>query len=241
MFGLRLISLACLVGIAACSGADGTAPFVTFSPGQIPGNTVMYAAGPTMIVGLPGEMASSPPSVRIVDSPTEKPVQGVNVSFTFSDGRGVTYSTVTNAKGLAVLERLRFDNRPGPYSITATVAGVSPVVFSAISVGGQLTAAYDLQRIGGQPPYVSGGHYQLFDDGTYRRGYDSDGQTHWHSREPFIRRSEGKIEFYISDSAASFYVSSNYVFAFGTLKGDTMTVVYEDYVDFDDEVYSLAK
>jgi hypothetical protein len=199
----------------------------------------MHASSPTTILGLPGEIASTPPSVQLASA--GKPVKGVSVSFTFSDGRGVTYSTVTNAYGVAILENLRFDNRPGQYSITATVAGVDTVVFSVISIGGQLIAEYDLRMMGGEP--ASGAHYQLFDDGTYRHGYDRDGQTQWHNREPFIRRSDSRIEFYLSAadaSGSSFYASVNYLSAVGTLKGNTMAVVYEDEVDFEDEDYSLA-
>jgi hypothetical protein len=242
MSGFRLLGLACVVCVAACSGAGGTAPLDASSAGGIPDHTVMYAASPITILGLPGEIASTPPSVRIAVSATGQPVRGVSVSFTFSDGRGPSYSTVTNAKGLAVLENLRFDNRPGQYSITASVAGVDSVVFSAYSVGGKLVATYDLQRPGA---VVSGGHYQLFDDGTYRQGYNRGGeQTQWNGREPFFRRSEGKIEFYVSAASSGgseFYASRNYLFAVGTLTGDTMKVVYQDPVDFEDEEYILAK
>ncbi|MCU1292866.1 MAG: hypothetical protein JWP08_1716, partial [Bryobacterales bacterium] len=170
----------------------------------------------------------------------------------FRTGAAPPYSTVTNANGVAVLENLRFDNRPGQYSITASVAGAGSVVFSAFSIGGKLVATYDLQKMGGEgPPFslggptsVSGGHYQLFDDGTFRQGYDSDGQTSWSSRLPFIRRSQGQIEFYLNAStapASSFYASRNYLFAVGTLTGDAMTVAYQDTFDFEGEDYSLAK
>ena len=231
------MSLACLAGVAACSGDGGTAP-LDASAGGIPDHSVMYAASPITILGLTGDLASTPPSVRIAVSPTGQPVRGASVSFTFSDGRGDSYSTVTNAKGLAVLQNLRFDNRPGPYSITASVAGVGSVVFSAYSIGGKLIATYDLRMPG------AAGHYQLFDDGTYRHGYDRDGQTQWNGREPFIRRSEARIEFYVDAASAGgssfFYASQNYLFAVGTLTGDTMRVVYPNNSEFGDEAYSLA-
>jgi hypothetical protein len=244
----RVFILAGFVVAAGCSGTDGTTPGVT-SPGSV---TVMSAASPTTIMGDSGEAASTPPSVQVRANPGGRPVAGVKVVFSFSDGRGADYSTTTNSNGVAVLANLHFDIHPGQYNIIASVAGIGSVTFSAISFGGQLIATYDLRTIGGKgPPFtfegesivLSGGHYQLFDDGTYRAGYDENGQTTWRPRGPYIRRNATTIEFYLDPSyttTSGFYVSRNYLFAVGAVTGDQMKVTYQDSVDYLDEEYSLG-
>jgi hypothetical protein len=244
----RLLCLAFIFSVAGCSATDRTAP-----AGVEPRSVI--AASPTTIAGLPGELTGSPPSVQVVLA-FGTPVPGVKVSFTFSDNRGSDYSTITDSHGFAVLENLRLDTRPGVYNIVASVQGVGSVTFSAISLSGKVISTYDLVAVGGRsgPPFVfssaselgqlSGRHYQLFDDGTYRIGYVPQDQTIWARPARYIRRGDGVVEFYLDPSlepVSGYYASRNYLFAIGTITGDAMKVAYQDSYDYEDEDYALAK
>jgi hypothetical protein len=181
-------------------------------------------------------------------------VTGVKVSFTFSDN-GSVVSTLTDSQGFAVLENAHFDTHPGAYDIVASVEGAGSVTFSVISITAKVVSTYDLIALGGRsgPPFVygtpedfgelDGKHIQLFDDGTYRMGYVVKDQTSWSMPAPFLKRSEGVLEFYLNPSltVSAFYASRNYLYAVGTTVGDTTKVVYQDALDNEDEAYAPGK
>lgn len=248
----RLLVLSSLLVVAGCLGADHTGPADTTSTGDIPNHMVLYAASPTTIIGLPGDIVSDPPAVQVAYSPSGKAAAGVKVSFTFSDGRGGDYTATTNSSGTAILENLRFDTQAGRYDIVASVPGVGSVAFRAMSHGGVVVATYDMRSIGGRqgPPFdlgegveIPGFHYQLFEDGTYWAGTDVAARTADAYDGYYERPKPGVIEFHLDPAHASspFYVSRNYLFAVGTLTGDVMKVTHQDYVDFEDEEYVLSK
>lgn len=253
MLRSRLTLLTILVYAAGCSAADRTAPSTDRQQPVTETQTVISALGETEFSGLPGEVAAYPPGISVAIKPGFTPVAGVKVVFTFSDGRA-SYSTVTNASGRAALDELRFDSRAGKYDIVATAAGIGSVSFVVSTIDVKVVATYDLHAVTGVqgPPFyvgiaqpgLTGAHYQLFDNGSYRFGYEWNGQTAWNQNLPYYRVGADRIEFYLSAESApasTFYASRNYLFSTGTLSGNVMTVKYEDPVDFDDEEYVLEK
>jgi hypothetical protein len=256
MLRSRLIVLAGLAVFAGCSGTDGTAPsgappaVVPEVPPADPSHTVISAVSPITLFGAPGDMIETPPEVQVALSPSGTPVAGIKVSFV--DTRGNTYAQTTDSAGRAALRDIRFDSPVGQYNIMATAAGIGSVTFYVASSNAHVVSVYDLKTAAGQsPPFyysagplswvITGAHYQLFDDGTYRFGYDFSGETRWNTPGSYFRR-DSTIEFYLFPSSApasSFYAQRNYFFSVGTLAGSAMTVKYQDFVDFDDEEYSL--
>jgi hypothetical protein len=251
MLRSRLLMLNVLMFTAGCSATDRTAPPADSQKPVVESQTIV-AATPTEISGLPGEVAPYAPGVSVIVMPGLKPVPGVKVVFTFSDGRS-SYSTVTDASGRAALNELHFDSRGGQYDVVATAGDVGSVSFHVVTLDVKVIATYDLRAVGGVkgPPFytgmgfsgLTGAHYQLFDNGTYRFGYEWNGHTSWNWTESYRETGPGLIEFYLDQAtapASTFYASRNYLFSTGTLSGGVMTVRYEDPVDFEDEEYVLA-
>lgn len=211
-------------------------------------NPVMVAASPLEFSVLPGQQAT-PTLVRIVLSSDGTPVTGTRVAFAYSDG--TSQSVVTGADGYARADKWQLDYTKSSDSLIVTADGISGTTkFTAMIIHKAILAVYDLKSIGGQSLPISyvvgsgsrtitGGHYTLFDDGTYTWGYDIDGKTEAGWALPFINRGTA-IEFYLSQArapASQFYANNGYLFSTGSLTGSGMSVVYTDYVDFDDEVY----
>jgi hypothetical protein len=131
------------------------------------------------------------------------------------------------------------------------------VLFSAsVAVPATVIAVLRLDLIGGQSlpqTYsgggsswtITGGHYYLADNGTYEVAYELAPTTPPAticSGASYVRGASG-IDFYLAPGSypqSTFYQQRNGHFAAGTMSGTTMSVKYEDFIDFEDEVYTLV-
>ena len=143
------------------SGSDGTA-FATWTIGTVPGaQTLSVTTGgvsdaavftATANVGAPAAVASragnsqtaiagsavtTALAVRVADV-FDNPVPGVSVSFvtTFGTGSITGSPATTNAQGIATAGTWTLGSLVGTKTVTATVAGLTPVVFTAIATAG---------------------------------------------------------------------------------------------------------
>jgi Bacterial pre-peptidase C-terminal domain len=123
--GCRAAALAAL--LAACNGDGGGGGGGT-DPAQASG---VSAASATTQNGSVGANVAEAPAVRVVDQHGGL-MPGVNVRFTVVGGGtlGAT-SVTTDASGVASAGSWRLGPNPGTQTVTATVTGLSPVVFTA--------------------------------------------------------------------------------------------------------------
>ena len=112
-------------------------------------------------------------------------------------------------------------------------------------------ASYDLIQIGGSTLpvtysgggatwVVTGGHYNLMSDNTFAFGYEINGFPNTRPIGTTVWIDPTTVKFYqFPDSypASAFYQERNGLFATGRIEGNTMTVTYEDFVDFEIEKY----
>lgn len=134
------ILLATVVWIAGCDGA--TEPTGAQPPGveppraEPPSPARIEAATATDLTGTVGTDIAPAPTVRAVDA-QGGPVRGVSISFRISFQAGSGGGTITNpstetdAQGLASVEKWTLGTTAGPYDLTASSAGLAPVVFTA--------------------------------------------------------------------------------------------------------------
>jgi hypothetical protein len=93
--------------------------------------TTVSAVSAVTQAALAGAVVSAAPTVRVTDQ-TGAPMAGVPVTFAVTGGGTIeTASVVTSAEGLASSSTWRLGSVPGPNTVTATVSGRAPVVFSA--------------------------------------------------------------------------------------------------------------
>jgi len=116
--------------------------------------TATATAGPAALVSAAtattqsarvGTAVGTPPSVRVTDA-GGNPVAGAQVSFSITSGNGTVapQSAATNAQGLATVTSWTLGPVAGTQQLTATVTGLTPVVFSATATAGaasQMTIA----------------------------------------------------------------------------------------------------
>jgi hypothetical protein len=120
--GRHALVLAALAALAAGCGDGGT------PPSQATTVTAMSATTQSAVVGT---AVSAAPSVRVLDQ-RGNAMQGVAVSFSASAGGTVTSpSAVTDAAGIASAGSWTLGSSPGAQSVTATVASLTPVQFTA--------------------------------------------------------------------------------------------------------------
>ena len=114
-----------------------------------------------------------------------------------------------------------------------------------------IVASYDLVEIGGKAlpvTYsgggatwaVTGGHYFLMADNTFAFGYDFDGSSTAKPVGTVVWVDATTVKFYQypgSYPQSTFYKERNGLFATGRIEGSTMTVTYEDFIDFEVEKY----
>lgn len=119
----------------------------------------------------------------------------------------------------------------------------------------QIIESYEVETIGGRPLpqtysgggaswVVTGARYDLLADSTYYFYYIGVPWEQSARSRPagyYSRTAQGTIEFYTSGPVSQFYIDRNRHFATGTLNGSTMTVHYDDPVDFEEEVYTRRK
>jgi hypothetical protein len=187
--------------------------------------------------------------VQLVRSRVNTPVPGVRVTFAFSDG--TRESAVTDKDGYARADKWQLDYSKSVERVIATADDVSnSIEFTATIMRETPVAIYELQTIagnelpltysgGGRSWDITGGRYVLFADGTYIFGYEVDGKQGWGRLHRFVRR-DSSIEFYLDAAAAPqsrFYADRNYLFSTGKMNGTTMVMKYEDFIDFEEEIY----
>ncbi|HEX6252175.1 MAG TPA: Ig-like domain-containing protein [Gemmatimonadaceae bacterium] len=136
------------------TGSDGVARLTAWTLGGGPGTNTITAAvsglpsltftatglAPTTVVAVtalsqqavPGAGVTQPPGVLVRDQ-NGNPLQGVTVAFAVTSGGGsrTPASVVTGANGVAQLTGWTLGGSPGTNTLTATVAGLTPVVFTA--------------------------------------------------------------------------------------------------------------
>src|SRR5262249_8083947 len=91
--------------------------------------------------GVVGATLPVPLTVTVVDAGSQ-PVPAIAVTFTVTAGQGTLVPgqpILTDAQGRAAVTLIR-GVRPGGVQVTATVAGLAPVTFSATGVADRATA-----------------------------------------------------------------------------------------------------
>jgi hypothetical protein len=122
---LRLLVAAALIG---CGGDSGTNP-VDDHPASVVAASVV-----TQSVTVDRSVAA-PPSVKVTGT-SGRPLAGVAVTFAVGMGGGTVTGAqqVTNASGVATVGGWGVGRTTGPNTLTATVAGLTPVTFTATAV-----------------------------------------------------------------------------------------------------------
>jgi hypothetical protein len=117
---------------ALTATAPGLPPvqFQATGTAQVP--TTLTAVSSVMQLAPAGTAVPAPPSVRLADQGGQ-PVAGVQVTFAVTVGGGtLTGATATtNAAGVATVGSWKLGPAAGPNQVTATVAGLTPVIFLA--------------------------------------------------------------------------------------------------------------
>jgi adhesin/invasin len=115
------------------AAASGLAQTVTFTAEGVAVATSVQASTPTMQQGAAGAAVNNAPGVLVRDH-LNNPMQGVTVNFAVTAGGGSINpsAVVTGADGIAQLTSWTLGNAPGSNTVTATVAGLTPVTFNAL-------------------------------------------------------------------------------------------------------------
>jgi hypothetical protein len=195
----------------------------------------------------PGTAVLETPTVIVRDQYRSAMID-VPVSFVVASGGGSVADTrvSTDGSGLATCGGWFLGATPGQSTLVASVDGIKSVLFTAT---GRLLPSgiesYDLQTIGGKAlplTYsgggttwdVVGGPYVLADDGSFTHVYlvrtVPDGVPKIDSNA--FRGTYGPL-----DSTITFYDTRKLFFASGIIRGDVLAVTYDDWIDFEDEVY----
>jgi hypothetical protein len=121
------------VGENVLSAVTGTLPAVTFTATSTAGAAATVAKnGGDNQTAVAGTAVAIPPSVLVKDA-NGNAKSGVTVTFAVLSGGGsVTGGTATtNASGIAAVGSWKLGSSPGPNSLSATVAGLTPLTFTA--------------------------------------------------------------------------------------------------------------
>lgn len=121
------------VGENVLSAATGTLAAVTFTATSTAGAAASVTKnGGDSQSAMAGTLVAIAPSVLVKDA-NGNAKSGVTVTFAVVSGGGsVTGATsTTNASGIAAAGSWTLGNSPGPNSLSATVAGLAPVTFTA--------------------------------------------------------------------------------------------------------------
>jgi len=225
--------------IAACSGS--TTPDDTDH--GVPPNFIIMPVGTLQFFALPGETIQNAPAVRVVSSPGGKGIVNVPVTFTREgpDGDITSYTAVTNSYGEARIPGWPLGSVSGQYHLRVTSGETTGPVFTAFARG-NIVAIYDLVRVAGKEP-IPGypiTHYALYDDGSfflYQDKMASSPTGSYKTPEP------GTVAFYLDPQTplSAFYAPLGFLFSIGKISGSAMTVSYQDYVDYEIEVYALRE
>jgi len=258
-----ILSMSVCAMIALACRPDSTAPpRLPQSPAAIPpadSTPVLAAFSSLRTCGRPGGNAREAPVVRVTTR-SGTPLVNVPVRFVVGPGGGEIGDSIvmTERSGAARAGTWRLGSTPGENTVTASVAGGLSVTFTAAVKLWNVIATYDLESIGGRAlplTYsgggdtwsITGGHYVLADDGTYAFGYEVSDRR-WTGADiscsmAQYTAADSTLTFYLEPGSypgSAFYQERGGLFSKGTVSGNRMTVKYEDFIDFEDEVYVLS-
>jgi hypothetical protein len=244
----RFMSALGLVSLAGCHEAASVArsPAAPDLP-AVP-SYLLWARGPTVMAARPGTPVLEAPTVMVQDQHL-RPVVDLPVSFVVVSGGGYVSETRVNTQGngLATCGGWILGTTAGQNTLVASVAGSSSIVFTAMGRTLQTGfESYDIHTIGARPLPVTysgggstwdivGGRYIFSDDGTFSQTSlvrMSDGVTRTNS----FHGTYGLLTYGPLESSIMFYVDRKF-FASGEVRGDVLTVTYDDWIDFEEEVY----
>ena len=250
-------ALCVVITLQACgSASDSTAPPSAnpepSNPSPVPASIVALSSLDQP--GWAGFDAILAPAVKVVDR-NGIPIANIAVSFAVTRGDGlVGNATATTTQGGLATTSWRLGATGGVNTVTASVQGLDAVSFQATAKVPVIVARYKLTEIGGRPvpvqfitgdapEVVTNGHYLLTDANEFAFGYEINGIDYVRPTGTFVRVDATTIQFILSPGsypASQFYQSRNGLFATGYIDGNTMTVNYEDFIDFETEKYILT-
>jgi hypothetical protein len=151
--------------VATLGGTAGTATITakvgTAAQAQFTATVTQQAGAPANLIKFQGDGQSAPvgtpvatpPVVKVTDA-NNTPVSGVGVTFAVASGGGsiTGATTTTNASGLAAVGSWTLGATPGANTLTATVANLPLVTFTATGTGPSilLTVPGNLVGVGAQ-------------------------------------------------------------------------------------------
>jgi hypothetical protein len=254
---IELVGLALALSVVSCVSANE--PRQSTPGGAQGGDTTRLTAGrmvavtPLTMVADPGTEVSAP-TVWVADSSGLYSVSGVPVTFAITAGGGLAgeNTVLTDGHGKATVQMWQLGDSVGTNTLVARAPGLAPIVFTAIGLGAsgpaqRVIAKFDLVSVAGQPS--SGEHYVLYDNGACTIVYDSppfasastmpclytlSGQLAGQAALAFFLRQVG-------NEMGVFYWQNGGRLANAASVAGVLTVTYVDVVDFDPEVYQLAK
>jgi len=166
-----------LTAVSANTGADGLASMiwvlgpslgtntvtVTHALGTVTFNATAQAGAPAVVEKVAGDNQSAEvgtpvavqPKVRVTDA-GGNPVEDVTVTFAVASGGGSVLgaTSITAADGTAEVGAWTLGPDAGANTLTATVAGVSPVTFTATGTTAGSAYTIDLRFIGSVPSTI---------------------------------------------------------------------------------------
>jgi hypothetical protein len=227
------------------------------TPSKAP--TTILAGSLLKQTGVVNSFVPAPPAVVVLDQ-NGAPMSGVQVSFDVTSGDGLVAPNrvLTDRDGIARTS-WRLGETSGENTLSATVSGIKPLIFIANCVVPEASPAaratqWDLLLIGGQQlplTYsgggstwtITGGHYVFLDDSTYAFGYDVNGVEQLHPMGRYVTVASGAVQFYLAPGSyplSTFYAERGGLFSTATIKGNLVTVTYEDFIDFEIETYVIS-
>lgn len=236
------------ITLAGCAANNDVAAPDGRTP-EIPSKTPTSVVASSLVnqIGIANSLVTLPPVVRVLDQ-NGAPMSKIEVSFAIVDGGGSVAPdrVLTNNSGIARTS-WRLGNTAGENTLTATVSGIQPLIFRANSLlPGSAPAVratrWDLLLVAGQKlplTYsaggstwtITGGQYVFLDDSSYARGYDVAGAEHTRPMGRYFVNASGAVQFF---DALGLLLST------ATIQGNLVTVTYEDFIDFDPEIYVMA-
>lgn len=234
--------------LAGCSGKsdvaapDGRAPEI---PSKTP--TTILARSLVNQTGIVNSLVVSSPAVLVLDQNGTQ-MSDVLVSFAVTGGAGSVAPDQVRTDHFGIARTSwRLGGATGENTLTATVSGIQPVLFRANSLlPGSMPelrgARWELVRIGAQQlplTYsaggttwtITGGNYVLLDDSTYAWGYTVNGVDNTRPAGRYVVDAPGSVQFYSAPGV---------LFSSATIEGNVITVMYEDWMDFETETYVMA-
>jgi hypothetical protein len=248
------IAIVCLT--AACQRANDATPTspVVIAPPPPQQDQLRLVARQISVssCSTPSNNVSAGPTVLVVDEYGTARAN-ILVKFAVTAGGGTLDDTVavSDNAGVATAGVWRLGNATANNLAIATLANGASATFKIeAKPPGRVIAVFQLVTIGGRSVpqtfsgggTISGGHYYLADDGTYEFAYELGPVTPpaaVYSCATYIA-GVNAFDFYLAPSSypgSEFYQQSNGFFSHATVSGDTMSVKYADFIDFEDEVY----